>query len=173
MTALADSVLHTVLSIYSQAIAGMKVKGHTEFPHAFFTQVLFLHKNPLSLWQSRSEALAFDTITLMIRHSDHARSLPKWNSGIRRQHPVQTKVMGVEPLVKEVCLKASALELNFERLERVVGGFSRTREKPTQEFQRREGKMKQSWGSWESGEIKMAVNQAYRTDGSDLVSKES
>lgn len=76
-------------------------------------------------------------------------------------------------MVKEVCLKASALELNFERLERVVGGFSRTREKPTQEFQRREGKMKQSWGSWESGEIKMAVNQAYRTDGSDLVSKES
>lgn len=37
MVVLADSVLHTVLTTYSQAIAGMTVEGLTEFPHVFFT----------------------------------------------------------------------------------------------------------------------------------------
>lgn len=47
------------------------------------------------------------------------------------------------------------------------------KEKPTQEFWRHEGKMEQSWGRWELGEIKMVVNQAYRTDRSGVTSKES
>lgn len=55
----------------------------------------------------------------------------------------------------------------------MVGGFSKTKEKPTQEFWRQEGKMEQSWKRWELGEIKMVVSQAYRTDGSGLASKES
>lgn len=38
MAVLADSVLHTVLAMYSQAIAGMKVEGRTKFPHVFSTQ---------------------------------------------------------------------------------------------------------------------------------------
>lgn len=52
MTALADSLLHTVLSIYSQAMVGMKVEGRTEFLMPSHTGVIPAQKASVLMVES-------------------------------------------------------------------------------------------------------------------------
>lgn len=110
----ADSMLHTVSSVYSQGIAGTKMITSSYIP---FNKGM----NPAHECNIFMVELLFSI--LPIKHLNGGKiSLPKWNHSIRWGDSIRCTLKWCrwgQPLVKEICPEQSTCEVNFEKSERV------------------------------------------------------